>query len=171
VHEPALRPGLLARVPERHLAADALSSHGDDAVAAALAYEAAMGEQVLPWYRSAVAQDRADRSARGLEVADDDEGSLVGGGGGGLGAGALDAESTASLLREGLFPATRTDPVVFRAFLRTFNLLDPPDAMLRDPEVLGRILTVWQDRANHPPVEPMGPASREDLLALLAASG
>jgi 2-polyprenyl-6-methoxyphenol hydroxylase-like FAD-dependent oxidoreductase len=153
-----------------HLAADALTSHGDDAVAAALAYEAAMGEQVLPWYRSAVAQDRADRSARGLEVADDDEGSLVGGGGG-LGAAALVAESTASLLREGLFPATRTDPVVFRAFLRTFNLLDPPDAMLRDPEVLGRILTVWQDRANHPPVEPMGPSAREDLLALLAASG
>jgi flavin-dependent dehydrogenase len=146
-----------------HLVADALAVHGDDPVAAALAYEATMAEQVLPWYRSSVAQDRADRSSRGIEVSDDDEGSILGGGA----SPALDAESTASLLRDGLFPATRTDPVVFRAFLRTFNLLDPPDALLRNPEVIGRVLTVWQDRANHPPVEPVGPAEREDLLALL----
>jgi hypothetical protein len=57
--------------------------------------------------------------------------------------------------------------VVFRAFLRTFNLLDPPDGMLRNPEVLGRVLTVWQDRANHPAVEPAGP-DREALLALVS---
>jgi hypothetical protein len=163
-----------------HLLADALAAHGDDALAAALAYEEAMGREVTPWYRSSVAQDRADRASRGLAVSDDDEGSLLGsprggsgGGGGGGGGGGpgdfLDADSARSLLQDGLFPATRTDPVVFRAFLRTFNLLDPPDQILRDPEVIGRVLTVWQDRENREPPPPFGP-DRDELLARLASS-
>ena len=96
----------------------------------------------------------------------DGEGDLVGASSGVGGSAGLDAESTRTLLQDGLFPATRTDPVVFRAFLRTFNLLDPPDAMLRNPDVLARILTVWQDRANRPEPPPLGPG-REALLARL----
>ena len=153
------------------LLADALVAHGDDPVAAALAYEAAMDREVAPWYRSAVAQDRQDRASRGIPVSDDDEGSLVGRGpagaaGGPGGLSGLDPASVGSLLRDGLFPATRTDPVVFRAFLRTFNLLDPPDHILRDPEVIGRVLTVWQDRANREAPPPAGP-DRAELLELL----
>ena len=151
-----------------HLLADALTEHGDDPLAAALAYEAEMGREVIPWYRSSVAQDRQDRASRGITVPDDDEGSLLGtpGGSGGPGGVMLDAASARSLLRDGLFPATRTDPVVFRAFLRLFNLLDPPDRILRDPDVIGRVLTVWQDRANHEAPPPAGP-DRDALLALL----
>lgn len=147
-----------------HLLADAVAEHADDPHAAALAYEEAMNREVVPWYRSSVAQDRADRASRGLTVSDDEEGALLGSGGGP--GGALDPESARSLLRDGLFPATRTDPVVFRAFLRTFNLLDPPDQILRDPEVIGRVLTVWQDRANREDPPPAGP-DRDGLLALL----
>lgn len=147
-----------------HLLADSLAEHGDDPRAASLAYEAAMGREVVPWYRSSVAQDRQDRASRGLVVSDDEEGALLGSAGGP--GGALDPESARSLLRDGLFPATRTDPVVFRAFLRTFNLLDPPDQILRDPDVIGRILTVWQDRANREDPPPIGP-DRAALLALL----
>ncbi|HUP87592.1 MAG TPA: tryptophan 7-halogenase [Acidimicrobiales bacterium] len=147
-----------------HLLADALAAHRDDPLAAALAYEESMAREVHPWYRSSVAQDRQDRSSRGLAVSDDDEGALLGGAGG-AGDG-LDAESARSLLRDGLFPATRTDPVVFRAFLRTFNLLDPPDRILRDPDVIGRVLTVWQDRDNREEPPPAGP-DRDALLALL----
>ena len=149
-----------------HLLADALAAHGDDARASALAYEEAMGREVVPWYRSSVAQDRADRASRGLVVSDDDEGSLLGTspGAGGL----LDADSARSLLQEGLFPATRTDPIVFRAFLRTFNLLDPPDQILRDPDVIGRVLTVWQDRANREEPPPVGP-DRAALLERLSS--
>jgi 2-polyprenyl-6-methoxyphenol hydroxylase-like FAD-dependent oxidoreductase len=153
-----------------HLLADALdeaaSGGGDEAavaVAVGLAYEAAMRREVHPWYRSAVAQDRQDRSGRGLSVPDDAEGDLTGGA---AAASALDPDSVRSLLRDGLFPAARTDPVVFRAFLRTFNLLDPPERILQDGDVLARVLTVWQDRANRPEPEPLGP-DRGDLLAQL----
>jgi 2-polyprenyl-6-methoxyphenol hydroxylase-like FAD-dependent oxidoreductase len=149
-----------------HLLADTLDVDGGDAVAAALAYEDAMRREVHPWYRSAVAQDRQDRSGRGLSVPDDAEGDLTGGA---AAAAALDPESVRSLLRDGLFPAARTDPVVFRAFLRTFNLLDPPERIMQDPDVLARVLTVWQDRENRPEPEAMGP-DRDGLLAALSAA-
>jgi 2-polyprenyl-6-methoxyphenol hydroxylase-like FAD-dependent oxidoreductase len=151
-----------------HLLADALgSATSDDGVDVGLAYEAAMRREVHPWYRSAVAQDRQDRSGRGLSVPGDAEGDLTGGAG--AAAAALDPESVRSLLRDGLFPAARTDPVVFRAFLRTFNLLDPPERILQDGDVLARVLTVWQDRANRPSPEPLGP-DRTGLLAALDVS-
>jgi 2-polyprenyl-6-methoxyphenol hydroxylase-like FAD-dependent oxidoreductase len=147
-----------------HLLAEALASDGGDPLAAALAYESAMRREVHPWYRSAVAQDRQDRSGRGLEVPDDAEGDLTGGA---AAASALDPESVRSLLRDGLFPAARTDPVVFRAFLRTFNLLDPPERIMQDGDLLARVFTVWQDRDNRPEPEPLGP-DRDALLATLA---
>ena len=147
-----------------HLLAEALASDGGDPLAAALAYESAMRREVHPWYRWAVAQDRQDRSGRGLEVPDDAEGDLTGGA---AAASSLDPESVRSLLRDGLFPAARTDPVVFRAFLRTFNLLDPPERIMQDGDLLARVFTVWQDRDNRPEPEPLGP-DRDALLATLA---
>ena len=144
-----------------HLLGDALHDHGDEPLAAGLTYEAAMADQVHPWYRAAVAQDRQDRSSRGIEVPTDADGDLPGGA-----AAALDPASVRSLLQEGLLPAARTDPVVFRAFLRMFNLLDPPEKLMQDPDLLARVLTVWQDRANRPPAEPAGP-DRSSLLATL----
>ncbi len=144
-----------------HLLADALGTD-DDPVVAAATYEEGMRREVWPWYRAAVAQDRQDRSGRGLSVPIDAVGDLTGGV---TAAAALEPAGIASLLREGLFPAVRTDPVVFRAFLRMFNLLDPPERIMQDPDVMARVLTVWQDRANRPEAEPVGP----DRVGLLAA--
>jgi hypothetical protein len=73
-----------------------------------------------------------------------------------------------AVFRHGLVPALRRDPVVLRAFMRTFNLLTPPDAMLKDPDVSSRVLAAWQQRDQRPPEESMGPRSRADLLAILA---
>jgi hypothetical protein len=39
--------------------------------------------------------------------------------------------------------------------------------VLEDPDVIGRVLTVWQDRDNRPPPAPLGP-TRDELLAILA---
>lgn len=144
-----------------HLLAEAMAGGGHPWEVGS-AYEAAMAAEVHPWYRSAVAQDRQDRSSRGLDVPTDAEGDLTGGA-----TMDLDPASVRSLLQDGLMPAVRTDPVVFRAFLRMFNLLDPPERLMKDPDLLARVLTVWQDRANHPPVEPLGP-DRGALLATLA---
>jgi 2-polyprenyl-6-methoxyphenol hydroxylase-like FAD-dependent oxidoreductase len=144
-----------------YLLADTLADNADDPVAAALAYDAAMHREVRPWYRASVAQDRQERASRGLEVPDNSDLSE---GGDGM---VVDALSARSLVQDGLLPATQTDPVVFRAFLRTFNLLDPPDQILKDPEVIGRVLTVWQARETRPPRPAIGP-DRESLLAAVS---
>ena len=74
-----------------------------------------------------------------------------------------------AVFRDGLLPALRRDPVVLRAFVRNFNLLSPPEALIKDPDVSARVLAAWNERDQRPPEEPTGPATREDLLALLAA--
>ena len=155
-----------------YLLADIVAEHGDDPEAVALAYDAAMRREVEPWYRAAVAQDREARRAAHPDAPppaadadpDDDDGD-----GDGTPPMMMDEESMRSLLRDGLFPATRTDPVVFRAFLRMFNLLSPPDAIMSDPDVIGRVLTVWQDRDNRPPEPQLGP-DRDGFLAAMAGA-
>jgi len=57
--------------------------------------------------------------------------------------------------------------VVFRAFLRMFNLLDPPDSLLGNFDVIGRVLSVYQDREQRPPEPSLGP----DRSGLLTAIG
>jgi len=73
------------------------------------------------------------------------------------------------VLREGLLPAVRTDATVFRAFLRGFNLLEPPEAILQDPEVMAKVLEAYQARDERAPEPPLGP-ERADLLARIAAA-
>jgi 2-polyprenyl-6-methoxyphenol hydroxylase-like FAD-dependent oxidoreductase len=69
----------------------------------------------------------------------------------------------ASLMRDGLMVAVRTDATVFRAFVRSFNLLDPPEVIMTDPDVVGRVLTAYQTRDQRPPEPPLGP-DRAGLL-------
>ena len=71
-----------------------------------------------------------------------------------------------SVLREGLAPAMRTDPEVYRAFVRTFNLLLPPETLISDADIGARVLAVWNDRANRPPEPVLGPP-RPELLEVL----
>ncbi len=72
-----------------------------------------------------------------------------------------------AVMRDGLAPAMRTDQAVFRAFLRTFNLLTTPDALVRDGDVITKVLAAYNDRENRPPEPPLGPATRAELLAAL----
>jgi len=55
---------------------------------------------------------------------------------------------------------------VVRAFMRTFNLLTPPDALMKDPDVIARVLAAWRDRDQRAPVEMPGP-ERSEMVELL----
>jgi 2-polyprenyl-6-methoxyphenol hydroxylase-like FAD-dependent oxidoreductase len=136
----------LAMVQAQALA-DALADH-DDLASAQRTYEAASEADVVPWYRASIAQDAATRAEAAGEPGGEED-------------------PLRGMLRDGVFPATRTDPVVFRAFLRLFNLLDPPESLMADMDVLARVMTVFQDRDHRPPEPPMGP-SRSALLAALS---
>jgi 2-polyprenyl-6-methoxyphenol hydroxylase-like FAD-dependent oxidoreductase len=154
------------------LLADALREHPEDTTAQALTYEEASRREVLPWYRASVSQDRENRELAQLaEAVDGADSAEPPGAAVSDATGDEDVDPRAflrSLMREGLLPAVRTDPVVFRAFLRGFNLLDAPGKIVSDPDVTGRVMAVWQRRHELPPVEPGGP-ERADLLDLLSS--
>ena len=48
-----------------------------------------------------------------------------------------------------------------------FNLLDPPDALLQNSEVMGRVLAVWQARGERPDPPPEGP-THDEMVRILA---
>ena len=142
-----------------HLAADAIAAHPGDPRAIVLAYDDAVGAEILPWYLSGVQQDaEARRVAAALLAGEDPDGDVS------------DPRTfQRAVFRDGLLPAIRTDAVVMRAFFRSFNLLTSPEAMINDADVGARVFAVWQDRENRPPEVPLGPAQRAELVALIAA--
>jgi len=146
------------------LVADALAEHPDDPAARAVAYEQASDREVRPWYRASVNQDRLNRAeADGAATIDGsaDPGETD--------PAAIEKAFMRDLMKDGLMPAVRTDATVFRAFVRSFNLLDPPDALITDPEVVGRVMTAYQERDQRPPEPPLGPP-RDELMTELATA-
>ena len=143
--------------------ADALAEHGHPTEAFHLAFEAATAVEIEPWYKASVNQDRMQRAEAARQRAEAE----------GTAPPADDTDPDAqqrqfmrSVLREGLFPALRTDAGVFRAFLRGFNLLEAPEALIQDQEVMAKVLDAWQTRDEREPDAPLGP-DRATLLALL----
>ena len=73
-----------------------------------------------------------------------------------------------SLIREGLGHALREDIQVLRAFMRVLNLLDPPQDLMRRPEIFQSVLRAWNERHTRPPLAE-GP-SRAQMIDLLRAA-
>ncbi len=128
--------------------ADAVRTHGDDLDAIAREFAAFTGRELVPWFRSAVMQDAQARVMHEDLAADDPRAFMQ------------------AVFREGLLPAMRTSPVVFRAFLRWFNLLVTPDALMADPEIVAEVLAAYEDRENRPDAPVLGP-DRDTLLVEL----
>ena len=147
------------------LLTDAIAEHDAFGEAFHLAFEAATAQEIEPWYRASVMQDRATRAeahrllleARGEvpEPEDEDDPEQA------------QRNFMRSVLRDGLLPALRTDATVFRAFLRGFNLLDSPEALMQDTVVMAKVLEAYQGRDEREPDPPLGP-DRAELLALIA---
>jgi 2-polyprenyl-6-methoxyphenol hydroxylase-like FAD-dependent oxidoreductase len=142
-----------------YLLAQAVAEHPDDLRAVAVAYDAALRAEILPWYRSSVEQDReARRVAEALLAGEDPYGD------------ASDPRAfTRSVLRDGLAPALRSDQVVLRAFVRNLNLLSPPDALLTDADFGARVFAVLQTKDQRPPEPSLGPATRAEFLDAISA--
>jgi len=130
--------------------ADALNEDSD-ADALARNFAAFTERELYPWFRSAVMQDAQAHALPDDTPAEDPRAFMQ------------------SVLREGLLPAMQTSPVVFRAFLRWFNLLVTPEALMTDPAVVGDVMNAYNDRANHPAPPVLGP-DRDELLSLLQPS-
>ena len=55
------------------------------------------------------------------------------------------AVATRDFVLNGLMPASRSGADVFRAFFRSFNMLDAPDALLADPQVMQAALVAFAE--------------------------
>ncbi len=138
-----------------------LADHANDPIELVRDFERATRAEITPWYRAAVAQDASNRRAG--EPATSDAGSPSEDG-------AVDpGDFLRDVLRDGLIPAVRTDPVVLRAFLRSFNLLQPPQQLMADADVIARVMAVYQARDERP-AEPSPGVDRDELVARLATA-
>lgn len=144
-----------------HLLATVLDAHPHDRWAQAVAFDDTTRAHLLPWYRAAVDNDAEARRVAAALLAGEDPDADTG-----------DPRTMMrAVLRDGLVPAMRTDAVVLRAFVRTFNLLSAPDALMTDPDVVARVLAVWQDRDARPSEAPLGPSTRVELLTSITPAG
>jgi 2-polyprenyl-6-methoxyphenol hydroxylase-like FAD-dependent oxidoreductase len=134
---------------------NALAAHGRDRVALALAMDAAVRRELEPHYQLAVKQD-ADRIRLHAAARDHTEPDPA-------------AAAARSFVLDGLLPATRTDGEVFRRFFRSFNMLDEPDALMRDPAVVQASLAALATKDERPIPEPIGPP-RDEFLAVMSAA-
>ncbi len=142
--------GVSLAMVQATLLADALTEHGDDAVARATAYEAACKQQVEPWFDVSVMTDKAGADPKGF---------LLGG--------ATDPNEMTPM--RALFLAAATDPVIGRAFARFFNLMALPREVMTDPVVMARVAEVMAAPEKFPPPPAAEGPSRDELLAALTS--
>lgn len=144
--------------------ADALRDHAADLRGLALAFDEATRREIEPWYRAARDQDRESREIAAAQAR-----------GEAPSAGAVSTQPgqvvdpkafIRSVFRDGLIPALRSDIVVVRAFMRAFNLLAAPDAFMRDPDVIARVLAAWRERDQREALPLPGP-ERAEMVELL----
>lgn len=117
----------------------------DDLCELAGAFDRATQRELVPWYAASKQQDAVSMAVhRGEELSDFDA-------------------YVRSLVMDGVFPASRVNADVSRAWFRTFNLLTPPDGLLTNPDVMRVVLEAWEQRETREKPAPSGPP-REDFL-------
>jgi 2-polyprenyl-6-methoxyphenol hydroxylase-like FAD-dependent oxidoreductase len=139
------------------IAADALANalivHGRNRVALAHAMDTAIRAELEPHYALAVRQD-ADRIKLHAAIHNATEPDTG-------------AAATRDFIINGLIPATRVDADVFRAFFRSFNMLDAPDALMANPKVVKASMAAHAQKDQRPPLPQLGP-ERPEFLAVMA---
>lgn len=103
----------------------ALDEHPDDLAAVAVALDRYARAEIEPFYRASIIADRdAVRKAEGRPAR------------------RLKTRLQAKFFEDGVAPATRCDPVVFRAFIRMMNMLETPEQAFGHLDVVLRSLWV-----------------------------
>jgi hypothetical protein len=136
---------------------EALALYPRDPIAAARHLHRVSERELRPWWEAAVVSDRRIRREQ-PEAPAGARARLA----------ALAEQALGRLLECGVLPATRVDPVVFRALLRTFHMLDAPERLLTDPEIVLRSLpTLARTLAGHEPADRFVKVTRDEALRCL----
>ena len=132
---------------------EALDAASGDRVRAARFLDEAARAEIEPFYRSSVAADALASRKVGAAPT-----SLV-------------QRVYDSFFDDGVVPAMRVDPLVFRTFVRVINMMDTPERAFFQPEIVERVLAVWlggaRAKARFSPTVPDADAT---IAALESAS-
>ena len=142
---------------QAELFADSLKEHGLNHRDRSVAFEGATRDEITPWYRASVAQDRLNADSTTVQNGTSGAATSTADAATSTADAATSTSGAREFMRDGLLPAMRTDPVVVRAFLRMFNLLEAPNSLMTNSDVVARVLTVFNDRENRPAEVSMGP--------------
>jgi 2-polyprenyl-6-methoxyphenol hydroxylase-like FAD-dependent oxidoreductase len=146
-----------------NLLADAFTAHPDAPLEFATMLHEGIEAALTPWYYNMRDQDRATLESQAIQESGNDPYAFQ------REDGTIDPKAyMRSVLREGLIPALAQDIVVLRAFMRVFNMLDDPADLLKRPDLMGRVLAVWQQRGEREPAD-LGPG-RNELVERLESS-
>jgi 2-polyprenyl-6-methoxyphenol hydroxylase-like FAD-dependent oxidoreductase len=136
---------------------EAIGRHPDDPIAMARHYHAACEAQVRPFWEAAVASDRR-MLGDGRAMPSGNRAALI----------HMAEQAFGWFVDRGIVPATRVDPVVFRGLLRVFHMLDAPEDLMMNPELLLRAMPVLaRVLRGDGPAALFAPATREQVLAKL----
>jgi len=137
---------------------EALERHPHDLAAAARHLDRRSETELRPFWEAAVAGDRRAMGERSGLALGSARAFLV----------SVAETAFGWFVDRALVPATRVDPVVFRGLMRVFNMLDPPDRLLTDPEIVLHTLPVLaRVLRGDEPAHLFPPVPRADALALL----
>ncbi len=157
---PLLGRGCTYAFIQAYLLRDALAAHSNDPREFALCFDRGVEAEIIPGYefiragdRNFIRNERIVREGKDpLEVeaeTDEDKQKIF------LG----------KLLRDGFIPAMQTDMHVLRAFTRAMNVLDPMEAMFRNPDLMARAMKAFGERKTRP--KPVLGPTRAEMVELL----
>jgi 2-polyprenyl-6-methoxyphenol hydroxylase-like FAD-dependent oxidoreductase len=150
--------GATCAVVQATLLDEALARHPDDPTAAALHLHRRSETELRGFWEAAVATDRRVLGDRRPLSLTDPLGLLV----------TAAEQGFGWFVDRGMVPASRVDAVVFRGLMRVFNMLETPERLLRDPEVVVRSLPVLaRVLAGNVPPQQFPSVSRTLALARL----
>jgi 2-polyprenyl-6-methoxyphenol hydroxylase-like FAD-dependent oxidoreductase len=153
---PVYGRGAASGLVQAALLDEALDHHPNDFRALARHLDRRSEQELRPFWDAAVAGDRRSMGER--RQATSALAWLIG----------MAEQAFGWFVDKGMVPAMRVDPAVFRGLMRVFNMLEPPDRLVRDPEIVLRSLPVLAQvlRGAGPP-EPFGRVHRAAVLARL----
>jgi 2-polyprenyl-6-methoxyphenol hydroxylase-like FAD-dependent oxidoreductase len=136
-----------------NLLGEALDAAAGEPLAAARFLDGAAREEIEPFVRASVAADHVASRKVGAEPARPLRRLLD------------------AFFDRGVMPATRVDPVVYRAFVRMMNMMETPEQAFFKPEVAMRAVAVWARGASfRRRTEPTVPDRERTIAALEAAA-
>jgi 2-polyprenyl-6-methoxyphenol hydroxylase-like FAD-dependent oxidoreductase len=143
--------------------ADALAEHPEDPRALALSLDARVAREIVPWYEATRVQDRDAIEVSAIQREGGDPFAFQREDGG------IEPKAyMRSLVHDGFIPGLREDLVLLRTFMRMFNLLEPPEDLMKRPEVLQRVIAAWGRRHTRER-EVVGP-TREEMVEHLRSA-